>query len=163
MLSDLIDCPRMFEEIKFELGLPLTPFQQLMGCLPPGSSALVPKPHRWLMTSPESPILHFYPETFVIDMNGKKNPWEGVNLLPFIDVNLLKKSIEEYCPDSKLSPAERERNSFGSVYAYKYDPTSNDFVPTPTKKIGFADIQGSHSSETFIEEDAVTGGGVSHM
>jgi 5'-3' exoribonuclease 1 len=151
----------MFEEIKFELGLPLTPFQQLMGCLPPGSSALVPKPHRWLMTSPESPILHFYPETFVIDMNGKKNPWEGVNLLPFIDVNLLKKSIEEYCPDSKLSPAERERNSFGSVYAYKYDPTSNDFVPTPTKKIGFADIQGSHSSETFIEEDAVTGGGVS--
>jgi 5'-3' exoribonuclease 1 len=112
------------------------------------------------MTSPESPILHFYPTTFVIDMNGKKNPWEGVNLLPFIDVNLLKKSIEEYCPDSKLSPAERERNSFGNVYAYKYDPTSTAFVHTPTKKIGFSDIPCSHSSETFIEEDAVGGGGV---
>ena len=72
MLSDLIDIPRMFDQIRFELGEPLTPFQQLMGCLPPASSALVPKIYQWLMHSPESPIIQFYPTEFEVDMNGKK-------------------------------------------------------------------------------------------
>ena len=54
MLSDLIDVPRMFDEIKFEIGAPLTPFQQLMGCLPPASAELVPKSYRWLMMDPGS-------------------------------------------------------------------------------------------------------------
>jgi 5'-3' exoribonuclease 1 len=72
MLSDLIDLPKMFAEIKFDEGQPLAPFQQLMGCLPPASSALVPKLYRWLMTSPESPIINFYPREFHVDMNGKK-------------------------------------------------------------------------------------------
>lgn len=37
-------------------GEPLRPFEQLLGCLPPSSSYLLPKPYRWLMTSPESPL-----------------------------------------------------------------------------------------------------------
>jgi 5'-3' exonuclease len=72
MLSDLIDIPKMFKEIAFVEGQPLTPFQQLMGCLPPASSPLVPKLYRWLMTSPDSPIIKFYPRDFQVDMNGKK-------------------------------------------------------------------------------------------
>ena len=72
MLSNLIDIPRMFDEIRFELGEPLAPFQQLMGCLPPASSDLVPKIYQWLMHSPDSPIIQFYPTEFEVDMNGKK-------------------------------------------------------------------------------------------
>jgi 5'-3' exonuclease len=72
MLSDLIDIPKMFALIKFERGSPLSPFEQLMACLPPSSSALVPEVYHWLMHSAESPIIQFYPKDFEVDMNGKK-------------------------------------------------------------------------------------------
>ena len=42
MISDLTDLVRVFDKIKFEVGEPLRPFQQLMGCLPPASAKLVP-------------------------------------------------------------------------------------------------------------------------
>ncbi len=41
------------------------------------------------MTSDSSPIKEFYPEEFSVDMNGKKNSWEAVVLIPFIDQNRL--------------------------------------------------------------------------
>ena len=152
MLSDLTNLPSMFEKIKFEVGTPILPFQQLMSCLPPGSAALVPKPYRYLMTAPESPIIHFYPTEFQVDMNGKKNPWEGVNLLPFIEINSLLSSIEEHCPPSKLTPAERERNQKGKIYLYTYDMTCNDTVKSPNQGIGLADIVKCHSQVTVFPE-----------
>jgi 5'-3' exoribonuclease 1 len=32
-----------------------------------------------------SPISHFYPSEFKTDLNGKKQEWEAVVLIPFID------------------------------------------------------------------------------
>lgn len=38
-----------------------------------------------LMSDPESPILDFYPRAFEADLNGKKQDWEAVVKIPFID------------------------------------------------------------------------------
>ncbi|KAG6968295.1 hypothetical protein JG688_00005882 [Phytophthora aleatoria] len=114
MVSDLTDIEDMITNVKFDedpsIAGPLLPFEQLMSNLPASSANLVPESYRFLMVSPLSPIKHFYPETFAIDMEGKRNAWEGVNLLPFIDVALLKQAIAQYCPDSQLTEAERRRN-----------------------------------------------------
>lgn len=49
------------------------------------------------MTSPDSPIIDFYPSDFLVDLNGKKYAWQGVALLPFVDQ---KRLIEVLTPVS---------------------------------------------------------------
>mmetsp|Transcript_7356 Transcript_7356/g.11073 ORF Transcript_7356/g.11073 Transcript_7356/m.11073 type:complete len:1538 (+) Transcript_7356:75-4688(+) len=156
LISDLTNLPEVFDSIQFQEGAPLKPFEQLMGCLPPASATIVPKPYRKLMCTPDSPIIDFYPQEFAVDMNGKKNPWEGVNILPFIDVNLLKKSIAEHCPDSGLTPDERKRNSLGKVYIFTYDDAALDTVPSFNRDIGIADIKKCYSRVELIEGEHPT-------
>mmetsp|Transcript_17165 Transcript_17165/g.39454 ORF Transcript_17165/g.39454 Transcript_17165/m.39454 type:complete len:1600 (+) Transcript_17165:173-4972(+) len=152
MLSDLRNLPEMFEKIQFTVGKPILPFQQLMSCLPPASSALVPKPFRHLMTSPDSPIIQFYPTNFEVDMNGKKNPWEGVNLLPFIEINLLLDTIQKHASDEKLTDAERRRNRVGEIFCYTFDLTATETVEAPHKKIGLTDIANCNSRVTVLPQ-----------
>lgn len=38
-----------------------------------------------LMTKVDSDVIDFYPASFQTDLNGKKNDWEAVVLIPFID------------------------------------------------------------------------------
>mmetsp|Transcript_30068 Transcript_30068/g.72162 ORF Transcript_30068/g.72162 Transcript_30068/m.72162 type:complete len:1544 (+) Transcript_30068:2-4633(+) len=152
MLSDLRNLPKMFESIRFEVGKPVKPFQQLMACLPPASAQLVPTPYRHLMKSPESSIIDFYPVDFAVDMNGKKNPWEGVNLLPFIDIDRLLSAIEGHCPDSKLTPTERDRNQKGKIFGYMFDLTCTETIESPNRKIGLVDIVKCNSRVRVLPE-----------
>jgi 5'-3' exoribonuclease 1 len=119
---------------------------------PPASSALVPPPYRKLMTSPTSPIQHFYPNDFQIDMEGKRNPWEGINLLEFIDIQLLKDTLEQHCPDTVLTPEEKARNTFGNVYVYTYDATVTDTVPSFHRSY-FPDITHCHSHVKIVQSN----------
>ncbi|KAF7374113.1 5'-3' exoribonuclease 1 [Mycena sanguinolenta] len=82
-ISDLRDVDKM--EFKFELGHPFRPFEQLMGVLPAASREHIPMAYQDLMTSGASPIIDFYPVEFELDLNGKKQDWEAIVKIPFID------------------------------------------------------------------------------
>jgi len=60
------------------------------------------------MIDPESPLLYFYPEHFELDQNEKKQDWEAIVLLPFIDEQLLLNSITKYY--NQLDSNEQIRN-----------------------------------------------------
>lgn len=146
MVSDLTNIAGIAAKIKFnndpKTDGPLLPFEQLMSNLPSSSAHLVPEPYRFLMVSPLSPIKHFYPETFDIDMEGKRNAWEGVNILPFIDVALLKQAIAQYCPDSRLSQSERRRNTLKmQPLRIVLDPSVVETLPSSLPGVpGFPDV-----------------------
>ena len=78
------------------------------------------------MTRDDSPIIDFYPTDFQIDMNGKRNPWEGVNLLSFINEKRLKEAVAEHAPNSTISEEEIARNSHGKEYLFQYDVSAQD-------------------------------------
>ncbi|CAI5759432.1 unnamed protein product [Candida verbasci] len=88
-LKDLVP-----DGIKFDLGEPFKPYEQLMSVLPADSRHTLPKVFHDLMISEDSDIIDFYPEEFKIDMNGKKMAWQGIPLLPFIDEKRLLDSVQ---------------------------------------------------------------------
>lgn len=140
MLQDMVNLTQHLPQIRFEIGEPFKPFQQLLGCLPPLSRRLVPPSYQWLMTNPSSPVIHFYPTDFSVDQDGKKNPWEAVVLLPFIDEVLLMENEAKYCPKSTLTESEIRRNSFGSILIYTFDPNNLETYPSCNPAIQLPDI-----------------------
>ncbi|XP_047351100.1 5'-3' exoribonuclease 1 isoform X1 [Vespa velutina] len=110
-----------FKDLKFdfELGEPFKPFQQLLAVLPSYSKQLLPEALQSLLTEEESPIIDYYPSDFKTDLNGKKQDWEAIVLIPFIDEKILTEAMEPYYV--KLTVEEHERNKHGPMYMYSYD------------------------------------------
>lgn len=94
-----------------------------MAVFPAGSKQHVPIPWQILMTDVNSPIIDFYPEDFQVDLNGKKQSWQGVALLPFVDERRLKKALEQM--HDKLNLEEKKRNTMGNDCLFVRK--SNDF------------------------------------
>jgi 5'-3' exoribonuclease 2 len=107
--ADFVDLGKM--KINFEKGRISRPFEQLMSVLPAASRHAIPEVFHDLMTKQDSPILDFYPEEFEIDLNGKKMSWQGIALLPFIEMPRLLAAMETR--SHLLSPEDQARNAPG--------------------------------------------------
>lgn len=90
-----------------------------MGVLPDLSSSHIPSAFRDLMSDPLSPILDFYPADFAQDLNGKKQDWEAIVKIPFIDEKRLLSTMAGR--EHRLTAEERKRNSFGDAWKFTYD------------------------------------------
>ena len=104
-------------EMKFNLHSPLTPFEQLLAVIPPDSKNILPPSIRVLYEK-DSPIIDFFPDDFEIDLDGKKQEWEGRPILPVIDVHRL---IEAYkTVKNTLTDEEKKRNYRGKNILYNF-------------------------------------------
>lgn len=112
----------------FEMGKPFLPFEQLMGVLPPLSKQLLPAAFQDLMTDPSSPIIDFYPEKYESDMNGKKNSWEAVVKIPFIDEKKLLEALHRR--ENMLTNEERERNRHAPPKIFSYEVNFSHKFPS---------------------------------
>ncbi|KAK9428897.1 XRN 5'-3' exonuclease N-terminus-domain-containing protein [Lipomyces doorenjongii] len=128
-------------DMNFNLGTPFKPFEQLMGVLPDRSSLLIPISYRTLMHDVSSPILDFYPKEFDLDLNGKKQDWEAVVKIPFVDEERLLKAMHPF--EKQLTPAERKRNTFGKMIKFSYDPNMNEVYASSLDNV-FPDIPQNH-------------------
>ncbi|CAF1231457.1 unnamed protein product [Adineta steineri] len=118
-LSDLNNFKHF--QFPFQRGTPFKPFEQLLGVLPPTSRYLLPTGLQSLMIDDDSPLLHFYPEDFQLDQNEKKQDWESIVLLPFIEEELLLNSIQKYYLN--LDADEKIRNQHLPSLCFKSTPT----------------------------------------
>ncbi|SGY47624.1 BQ5605_C001g00550 [Microbotryum silenes-dioicae] len=129
-------------EFNFELGKPFKPFEQLMGVLPDLSSQHIPLAFRDLLSDPTSPILDFYPVNFEQDLNGKKQDWEAIVKIPFIDEKRLLATMATREP--RLTNEERKRNSFGDSWRFNYDQ-KRDAVYASSLPGFFPDLYNCHT------------------
>jgi 5'-3' exonuclease len=113
--------PKVFRKNK-----PLLAYQQLLYILPNKSAGLLP--------SPLDDVLRGYKpkdgDEIKIDLSGKRYEYQGVVLLPFLDLkfilNLYRKHYE------KVADVDKKRNYFGKTFVYKYNPMAKNSVALGT-------------------------------
>ena len=105
-------------DIKFDVGSPFTPLLQLLSVLPPQSSSFLPADYSYLMTDEESPLLDNYPLDFSVDANGKKNSWESIVRIPFINEEELLVAVNKIDHAKALTESERLRNIPGRDHRF---------------------------------------------
>ena len=88
------------------------------------------------MTEPSSPLAPYYPSDFASDPNGKRQPWEAVVKIPFIDgdqllevVNKILDADEKAVTGELLSNAERRRNIKGQSHTFVPERDPNYVAP----------------------------------
>jgi len=116
-------------QLEYDMATPFLPFQQLLAVLPVASKKLLPEAYHELMESEESPIKSFYPSEFKTDLNGKKQDWEAVVLIPFIDQESLLGAMDT--KEHLLSEEEKTRNKHGPMQIFTYTPDNLGPYPAP--------------------------------
>lgn len=108
---------------EYEETRPYLPYQQLLSVLPPKSANLIPKPLNRLLLDNNSPLKVFCPDIFNIDLSGKKNDWEGIVILPILNIEIMKKAYFDKI--ERVDRKELIRNVIGRTNVYTFTQNSN--------------------------------------
>lgn len=123
-----------FRAFPFDSTEPFPPLAQLLSVLPPQSANLLPSVLGELMVEPSSPLAQYYPSDFTSDPNGKRQSWEAIVKIPFINGDELLEVVNSILDADEtkvlLSNAERRRNMKGQSHTFvpKRDP---EYVAPP--------------------------------
>ena len=115
--SDLVSYVKNHKHSIPTTSSPLKPFEQLMCVLPPFSRSLLPSPLCDLLTNKSLPIHKYYPDNFEIDMAGKRNEWEGIALLPILNIEEIRTVYKRFVDNVSL--IDKKRNVYGFTFSYK--------------------------------------------
>ena len=137
-LSDIAKYMEEYTPDRTICHTPFHPFMQLLCVLPKESKHLLPTALHNLMTSPD-----YYPDEFIVDMDGKHNSWEGIVVLPPMNFNALEKEYKKVI--GSVDERDRKRNFFGKNFTYRY---SND--PYIYKSF-YGDIQDCKTTLSVLE------------
>jgi 5'-3' exonuclease len=102
-----------YKKKSFRNNKPMLPFQQLMAIIPYKSASILPKPLDSFIEKHEN---------INIDVSGKKYEYQGVVMLPFMDIKKLTKIYNKNF--HRLHEKDKKRNVIGRSYVYTYNPLS---------------------------------------
>lgn len=114
--SDLLSCLTTWTQRLWPPSQPLSMFEQLLCVLPVSSKALIPKCYHKMMEDDESPIIDLFPKKFTRDSDGKRQEWESIALLPFVEPDRIRRANKEI--ESGLRKPLRG-NRVGRSYVYR--------------------------------------------
>jgi 5'-3' exoribonuclease 1 len=84
----------------------------------------LPRPFHKIMLDDNTPLKHLYPKNFKIDLEGKMNDYEGICILPFANVDVVKDVFNVV--KSELNEEDLKRNQEGYIYEYLYNKTKEE-------------------------------------
>jgi hypothetical protein len=114
----------------FELDRPPLPYEQLLYILPPSRAGFLPSALQRLMFPP-SDIAHCFPDKFTVDLNGRRYEHDGVLLIPFIDLALIRERVGELIAHLSDGEAERNEVKVPLVFVDGADPEIFDIANHP--------------------------------
>lgn len=119
-IKDLLKIVSLLDlsKIKFKMGKPLKPLEQLLIVLPPQSKFLVPKKIQGLFNE-NSELGHLYPNSFQQDFLHKNKYWQGIPLLPYLEIDLVKKVFSKY--EGKLDKKDKDKMKIEKDFVYNND------------------------------------------
>lgn len=113
-----------FKQPIYETTHPTLPFIQLLSVLPPKSNRLIPAPLCGLIA--HGGLLKKYcPNKFEIDIDGMRQKWEGVVIIPSIDYEEVEKFYKQFL--DYVSEADLRRNKISKSYVYRYSNSGYAF------------------------------------
>lgn len=152
LASDIKDIQDM--NLTFEEGIPFTPLLQLLSVLPPQSGKFLPVSYENAMTGETSPLYEYYPKDFEVDANGKKNAWECVVKIPFINETTLVETISMIDHERMLTAEEKQRNVRGTEYILS-PSSARDMKTSPTTSDQQQHHQAHHAHLRHQSKDRV--------